>query len=315
MSFNSILFACCNKSSAVEIEIPVTDTSHKNKPALNGRLVFHQYSCYNCNDSRIVLYNFKTNQLQILSEDWDIINPMNAHFSPQGDRIVFMGINSSTGNWDVFIKSLNNNTPPVNLTISSNKTRNEDPKFSSNGNEIIFKSDGVLTSMDTLGNRISIFSNIETEASMPYYIKKDSIILFAAEKNGISGIYALNHGKTLQTLFNVNGVYAYYPIAFNDNSFVFTRWHSASNHHDQLYMGYLDGSPAQRLPFNDPEADYSDAYTADGVCLFVSSTRKGGKGGYDLYIADKNTGQMWSMSEYENSINSILNELGATYHR
>lgn len=304
----------CNKPATDSITEPGPDTTTKNKPALSGRLVFHHYSCYSCNDSKMLLYDFKSNRLETISGGWEIVNPMNAHFSPAGDKIVLMGINPLSGNWDIFLKSLDNDEPPINLTATTNAARNEDPKFSSNENEIIFKSNGVLTVMDTLGYITQTFTEIQGEASMPYFINKNATILYAAEKNSISGIYGLTSNNVIQTLFDINGIYAYYPIAFNDSSFVFTRWHSASNHHDQLYMGYLDGTPSQRLPFNEPAADYSDAYPVDNTHLLLSSTRKDAKGGYDLYIADKNTGQLWSLNEYNSGINTTLNELGASYH-
>lgn len=304
----------CNKPETNEITATTPDTTiMKDKPALSGRLVFHYYSCYSCEDSKMMLYDFKTNLLKTISEGWNIINPMNAHFSPAGDKIVLMGIDPVSGNWDVFLKSLNDDTLPVNLTSGSGVARNEDPKFSTDGKEIVFKANGLLTVIDTLGNIIHTFTAVQGEASMPYFINNNSTILYASERNSISGIYAL-HNNNIKTLFDLNGVYAYYPIAFSDSSFVFTRWHSASNHHDQLYMGYLNKTSFERLPFNEPSADYSDAYPIDTTHLFLSSTRKDSKGGYDLYIADKNTGQLWSLSGYNNMINTSRNELGVSYH-
>ena len=310
-----ITLACSKKHSAQSQNQPAPDTTTQNKPAFNGRLVFHRYSCYDCNDSKILLYNFATDKLVVLSENWNIINPMNAHFSPDGNTIVFMGITQTTGKWDIYLDDLQNVSLPVNLTASLSANRNEDPKFSSDGKSIVFKSDGKLTRLDLSTNQFATYNIPHAEASMPYFINNDQLILYAAEKNEVSAIYALNTGDNfIQPMFEAPGIYAYYPIALDNSSFVFTRWHSASNHHDQLYIGYLNGSPVLRLPFNEPSADYSDGYPVDDKHLLLSSTRQGTKGGYDLYIGNKTSGQVWSLSVYNTNINATGNELGASYH-
>lgn len=309
------ILGSCGKSSANLPNDVTSDTTHQNKPALSGRLVFHSYSCYNCNDSKMLLYDFASDKLKVLSENWAMINPMNAHFSPDGTTIVFMGITPETSDWDIYLENLNDTSAPTNLTSALTATRNEDPKFSADGKSIVFKSDGWLTRIDVLTNQVTTYHSIHTESSMPYFINKDQFILYATEKNGVSAIYALNtRDSTVQPVFETPGIYAYYPIATDDTSFIFSRWHASTNHHDQLYIGYLSGSIALRLPFNEPSADYSDGFPVDQTYLLLSSTRRDTKGGYDLYVANKMNGQLWSLSAYNATINTTGNELGATYH-
>lgn len=287
----------------------------QNKPALSGRLVYHSYSCYECGDSKIMLYDFATNTHTVLSTQWNINNPMNAHFSPDGKKIVFMGVDPETGQWDIFIWKTGDAAQPVNLTKALTKSRNEDPKFSADGSSVIFKSKGKLTRMDTLGNITAQYTVTQKEASMPYFADHDQYILYAAETDDISSIYSYNIAdKNVKTVFAAPGIYAYYPIAINDNSFIFTRWYSSSNHHDQLYMGYLDARASVALPFNEPSGDYSDAYPVDSKYILLSSTRSGTRGGYDMYIADIHTGAIWSMGMYNAAVNTKNNELGACYH-
>lgn len=308
--------ACGKKSTAYEQPgIPDPVDTIKNKPALCGRFVYHSYSCYDCNDSKLFMYDFATNSCIELSEGWNIKNPMNAHFSPDGRKIVFMGITPGTNQWDVYIWETGDAAQPDNLTAALLNSRNEDPKFSADGSSIIFKSKGELTRMDTLGNIIAQYTLPHKEASMPYFAGNDQYILYAAAENNISSIYSYHIADgTVKTLYADAGIYAYYPIVFNDSSFIFTRWYAASDHHDQLYMGYLNVKAPVMLPFDEPAGDYSDAYPVNTKYILLSSTRAGTKGSYDLYIADITTGDVWPLDLYNRNINSRNNELGACYH-
>jgi Tol biopolymer transport system component len=305
----------CSKATKANSGDQLPADTLQNKPALSGRLVYHSCSCYECNDSRIMLYDFATNSNAVLSTQWRISNPMNAHFSPDGKKIVFMGVDPETDQWDIFISKIGDTAQPVNLTKALTKSRNEDPKFSADGSSIIFKSKGKLTRMDTLGNIIARYTVAQQEASMPYFADHDQYILYAAETNDISSIYSYSIAdKNVKTIFTAPGIYAYYPITISDSSFIFTRWYSSSDHHDQLYMGYLNAKAPVALPFNEPSGDYSDAYPVDSKYILLSSTRSGSKGGYDIYIADIHTGAIWSMDLYNAAVNTKDNELGACYH-
>ncbi|MFT4016742.1 MAG: hypothetical protein QM668_07240 [Agriterribacter sp.] len=307
--------ACGKKNSAYEQPgVPAPVDTITSKPALSGRLVYHSYSCYDCNDSKLFLYDFHTNSNTVLSKGWNIQNPMNAHFSPDGKKIVFMGITPGTDQWDVFIWKIGDAAQPVNLTAALTNSRNEDPKFSADGLSIIFKSKGKLTRMDTLGNITARYTVPHKEASMPYFAGRDQYILYAAEENGISSIYSYHIAdEVVKSLYSAPGIYAYYPVAITDSSFIFTRWHSATNKHDQLYIGYFNTQTPLSLPFNEPTGDYSDAYPVNEQYIFLSGTHSGGRGGYDLYISDITNGSIWTLGEYNVYINTSGNELGACY--
>lgn len=49
--------------------------------------------------------------------------------------------------------------------------------------------------------------------------------------------------------------------------------------------------------------------------MFVSSTREGGVGGYDLYVAGIDSASVVSLSEWNPDINTDLEELGAAFYR
>lgn len=313
--FLVVLISDACSRSAVKPLAPA-DSTGVTQPALSGRLLFHSYSCYSCNDSKLYLYDFAARTLSVLSNGWAISNTMNAHFSPGGKSIVFMGTPQASDNWDVFIWRIGSATQPVNLTSKFGTSRDEDPKFSTDGSKIIFKQNGQMKEMDTLGNILNSISVAQREASMPYYVKGDTSVLYAG--NEATGTTADIYRVSLITGFvyalsSLASVEEYYPIARDDTSFLFTRWYSSANHNDQVYMGYLNGKTSLRLPFNESDQNYSDAFPVNHQYVILSSTRPGGKGSYDLYLADILTGERWSLSSYHVGINSTGNELGACY--
>lgn len=308
--FILILLASCSGSSQNNPipEIPVDNTP---QPVLSGKMVYHSYSCYNCNDSKMFLYNFSTNERTVLSQNWTISNPMNAHFSPDGTKIVFMGISQTNNSWDIFIFTLGTNIQPTNLTQNS-LGRDEDPKFSFDGTKIIYKTNGILKEMNTSGTILKTFTVPNSEASMPYYTTDGNSIVYSGNesKNATADIikYNILDGTTqsLATMVNIN---EYYPIVIDADTFLFSR----STTSDQVYLGYFNGTTAVKLPFNESDSDFSDAYPVDNHIILISSTKKGGRGEYDLYLADKITGKKWSLNLYNPYINSANNELGGCY--
>ncbi len=305
----------CSKAPA-NIQGPI-DTVKKDQPAVMGRLIFHSYSCYDCKVSKLYSYDFSTGKLLLLSDGWNIANAMNAHFSADGNKIVFMGEPAGTNNWDVFVWTIGSSVAPKNLTASFGTTRDEDPKFSNQGATIVFKQNGVIKEMDTLGNIIHSFTVPQPEASMPFYAKGDTVILYSGSEatGSTADIDKLSIASALtQPISAIKNLEEYYPIAFDDSSFLFTRWFSLDNQNDQVYRAFLNGSNAERLSFNEANENYSDAYPVNDSLVMLSSTRPGGKGGYDLYIANIKSGKRWSLGLYNPAINSERNELGACYY-
>ena len=317
VSFFCLLFFNCNKPNHSQGTLVINiDSPTEKPPVLTGRLVFHRYSCYGCNDSQLFLYNFSTHSLNEISSGWtNIKNAMNAHFSPDGSKLVFMGTDSGTNNWDIYLWRVNSASLPINLTAHFGLgSADEDCKFSSSGTKIVFKQNGVLTEMDTSGIILRHFPVPQSTASMPYYENGDTAILYAGTVGSSSNIYLYHIADGSITTKNaMTGIYSYYPITRDDTSFIFTRWYDVGNQHDQLYLDFFDNRGAQNLPFNDPLADYSDGYPFNGNYIFLSSDRTGGIGGYDLYVADMYTGNIWSLSYYNAGINSSFEELGSCY--
>ncbi len=311
------LLNSCSTSSQNDIIPAIPSIEVVAQPKLAGKMVYHSYSCYSCSDSQLFLYNFATDERTILSKNWNIINPMNGHFSPDGTKIVFMGISQENKSWDVFIYALGSNNQPLNLTAYSSES-DEDPKFSPDGSKIIFKQNGILKEMDNSGTILRSFTVSNSEASMPYYSSDGNAIIYAANEKNKNDLniykYSIATGIT-QPLSAIDKLEEYYPIVMNADNYLFTRWFSTNNENDQVYLGYFNNTNAVRLPFNESDSNFSDAFPVDSRTLLVSSSRAGGKGEYDLYLVDTITGKKWSLNLYNAYINSVKNDLGACYSR
>ncbi|HIF28897.1 MAG TPA: hypothetical protein EYQ40_10325, partial [Candidatus Marinimicrobia bacterium] len=284
-------------------------------PLSEGKIVFHSYSDYEAWDGKLFLYDFSEQLLTEISQGWDIDHTINAHFSPDGSKIVFMGApagNHDSSSWDIYLWDLFSGLP-INLT-ANNGLRDEDPKFSPNGSEIVFKQDGDLKVMDLINDTIIHTTNngYSIEESMPYYTSDSQYIIYARGAGISSDIYLINKdGMENQSLENITNIQEYYPIIRSNSTFLYTRWVSTANHHDQIYLGYFSDTNTQSLFFNDESADDSDPFPVNSEYVLFSSNRSGGQGGWDLYLADINSSTTWSMDEF--NLNSSIHELGICY--
>ena len=280
-----------------------------------GRIVFHRYSSYDAWDSVLLMVDLADHSLTEISEDWDIDHAMNAHFSPDGSLLVFMGDQrGGDRDWDVFLWTIGSSEAPQNLTQDWG-SRDEDPKFTPDGT-ILCKSDYDLIELDTTGSVLTRLTSdgADIEQSMPFATGDGTGVIYAQGAGESSDLYVIGRDGTGNTLVQgIEDVQEYYPVARDAETYLFTRWVSTSNLHDQVYLGYSDGAPAQSLPLNDSSSNESDAYPYGPDSIFLSSTRSGGAGGYDLYMAAIDSESVVSLSEWSPEINTPLNELGVAF--
>lgn len=284
---------------------------------IDGLLAFHAYKEYGDGTSRLYLFDFRTNALRCPSESWTTVrDSMNAHFSPDGKSLVFMGVSNKTGQWDCFLHELGSGQEPVNLTESFGG-RNEDPKWHPHGNKIVFKHDGSqLVETDLSGGAFNVLADGDSEElSMPFYTADGRQLLFSAKAgDGASSIEILSL-ETGQRRVLYAGCFAYYPIAEGEDSFVFAGKDRAEGH-DRIYRGFVDGRPALPFGFNRDDADTSDAFPLGNGLHVVSSTRGSPSGVYRLFLADAHDGELFPLSEITACFNGKnLNELGACFWR
>jgi len=266
------------------------------------------------------LYDFETNEHKNISKNWNIRHAMNANFSPDGNKIIFMGIRGNKDTWDIYMYDLTTQEHPVNLTPDD--ARNEDPRFSPDGKRIIFKRNLRLAEMNLeTGEISSVIPEDGHEYSMPDYNHDGTKVVASKLPSNVrndvgSAIVSIDlQSKTVTPLYDIPDVQDYFPVNANDESFYYSQGYSTEWKGDQVYRGYWDGRPSVRLPFNagrgeENEGDYSDASPAGGDWVVISSTRPGSQGSYDLYLANAVTGQVVSMSEYHKNINTPNAELG-----
>ena len=280
-------------------------------------MVFHRYSSYDAWDSVLLMVDLADYSLTEISTDWDIDHAMNAHFSPDGTQLVFMGDQrGGDRDWDVFLWTVGSSESPQNLTQDWG-TRDEDPKFTPSGT-ILCKSNYDLIELDTTGSVITTLTSDGTaiEQSMPFATHDGSQIIYARGAGASSDLHLMGRDGTGDTVVQGEpGLQEYYPIARDAQTYLFTRWASTTNIHDQIYLGYWDGTPAYALPLGDASSNDSDAFPYGEDAVFLSSTRSGGAGGYDLYVAGIDSEDVVSLSGWNPDINTPLDELGLTVFR
>jgi hypothetical protein len=287
-------------------------------PSLDGSLIYHRYSSYEAWDATLWMVDLPTGRQTQVGAQWKgMLSPINAHFSPDGHAITFMGSNTglSEKDWDVFVSKWNGQrwSEPTNLT-GPNGARDEDPKFSPDGVTIIYKENGVLTTVSKAGGPKKYLTANEPESSMPFYSPDGKTILF--ERNG--GIFTLVNGVTTKMRSGA-GRSSYYPIALDNQSFLYTR--VQDNDHDAIYRGFYDRRPSIRYFFNSTDWDSSDSYPlADGsrFIFYVSGNFLIPHGGYNLMVADLKAKKSYDIDEVYKEVRSVdlnsdLEELGPAW--
>jgi Tol biopolymer transport system component len=287
-------------------------------PEFTGQLLFHRYSSYDAWDSKLYLYDYKTGTLTCLSAAWAIDHAMNAHFSSDGRSIVFMGVprgRHDGRSWDIFLCALARSADPVDLT-ARNGLRDEDPSFSPDGKTIVFKQDGRVKFVDVATRKVRPLRELApgVEWSMPVFTTNGRAVVAMTGARASGDLYAVNlDGTKLMPIATTRGVQEYFPVAWDANRLLYVRWLSADNRNDQIYCYRWRDKKAERLPLWEDNSNASDPCPADDRWVFFSSTRSGGKGGYDLYAGDSVSGRAFPLAA--EGINTPAEELGACYRR
>ena len=285
---------------------------------LHGRIIFHRYTNYDAWDGRLYLYEFATKRLRCLSERWEIDHAINGNFSPDGKQIVFMGVprGQHRGDaWDVYLWKVDSRAKPLNLTEGLG-TRDEDPRFAPDGKRILFKQDGEIRIMDLANRQIQSipFGGAKAERSMPMFTPDGEHVIYAEGARKEMDLFLINVADgTRRPLAIEPELQEYFPVPLDASRFLYVRWTSRTDHHDQVWVSSLDGRTRGPLRFNQPGSDSSDPYPIDDRLVVYSSTRAGGQGGYDLYLGDREDGASWSLSSL--GINTPQEELGVCYDR
>lgn len=294
----------------------ITLSAQPNFPIKSGRIVFHTYSDWSNWDGKLFMFDFADRKLIEISKNWTSVDhPVNAHFSPDGSKIVFMAVpkGSHTSNsWNIYLFAINSTEEPVNLT--PNSYLDQDPKFFKDGIHICYKSNGDLKVMNIETKEIVQVTHDGwgVEESMPYPTTDGKKIIYSTGTGNNTFIYSVNlDGTENKIIDGTPNVHSYYPIVRDDSTYIFTRGTSASNAADDLFLANLNTGKSISLPFNISTADDSDPYPVDSEYVFFSSNRTGVKGGWDLFLGNSKTGASWTLSLF--GLNTTLHELGVCY--
>ncbi len=215
--------------------------------------------------------------------------------------------------WDVYLWKVDSREKPINLTEGLG-TRDEDPRFAPEGRRIVLKQDSEIRIMDLASRRIESlpFGGAKAERSMPMLTPDGKHVVYAEGARKDMDLFLIDVADgTRRPLAIEPEIPEYFPVPLDASRFLYVRWTSRTDHHDQVWIGSLDGRACRPLRLNQPGSDSSDPYPIDDRLVVFSSTRPGGRGGYDLYIGDREDGASWSLSSL--GINTAQEELGASY--
>jgi Tol biopolymer transport system component len=286
---------------------------------LNGRISYHTYSSYLATpspgdtiDGNVFLYNLDSQTLANITRSLSIKNAMNPHFSPDGSKLVFMAIAqgnpSARQNLDIYTydlaeAELTNLTPNVGII-------DEDPKFSPDGSQILWKRQGQIWRMNSDGSSQTQLTTTPDEKSGPNYSPDGTRIVYWSGASSSADIWWMNaNGTSPSSLIATSGIQEYYPIYRDANNILDSRWESASDQHDKIYNYSISSSTSTRLSINMSGVEDADAYPVNTDFLVFSSTRTGGN--YNVFVGRYGNGVAYTLS----GANSALQDLGPIYSR
>ena len=270
-----------------------------------GWLLWHSYSSYAALDSRLWLRTPDGTVTQITG---DFVHAMNGSFGRSPMQFTFMAIDSAADEWDIFLYDRGQIT---NLTQQSG-FRNEDPKLSPDGRQIVFKrgkwdaarGDFVyhLALLDLADGTVTALTDDSSERAMPCFSADGQSVYFTQYTDRIGAICRLDlQTHQTETVYSEAGVNAYYP-AVRDDLLYFTKWYSADNHCDQIMC--RNGETVTPAAFDSAAYDCSDACPLGGGAMIYSSTEQGA---YDLYYYDGTRAQRLD------TLSGAENDLGAAF--
>lgn len=289
------------------VSMPFISSSAEDKIP-EGWLMWHSYTDYLSMDSALFV---QAPDGEITEITGSFTHAMNGSFGSFPGDIVFMAIDLSANEWDIYRFNRTSGTV-VNLTPNSG-FRNEDPKFSPNGRKIVFKrgywdnniSDFAydIAELDLYTGEITMLTDDIYEDAMPCYSSEGDYIYYTKYSGGFSSICRINtETHEAETVFSEENTVSYYPQCCNENLY-FTKWYSEENHCDCI-MRY-DGKNTAAMPFNSQDYNCSDAFPVSDDSIIYSSTRNGS---YDLFYY--NGTDSVALSE----LNSEKQELGAAFY-
>jgi len=292
---------------------------------ITGRIAFHRYT-YDTNksplhpptsgdDGNVFIHDLDGNATANKTGSLSIMNCMNPHFSPDGALVTFMAIpTGQTRSWSnmrVYVLDMAENT-------LANPGTGQDPKFSPNGQTIVYKKSQQVWSMNRDGTSDQFLTTGSVEKSGPNFspVIGDGRIVywktwpdeFGAGRPREDIAWRLADGSEQTLRQGTASERCYYPIWRDSDHILFTlsKW-MIDHYEDEIYQYTISSTSSAILPINS-SFDDSDAFPAGNLIGFSSS--RGGD--YDLYIAQADGSSVQELSA-ANSASADIQELGGSY--
>ena len=284
---------------------------------MEGRLAAHSYTEYDDNnndgyhsiDGEIIVFDLATGTHYVQAEQTisnAVKHAMNPRFSEDGSQLVFMGLpddgtyshyNDSWANFlDIFLYDFRTDTM-INLSAQADLSEygdvEEDPDFSPDGQSVIFKRDrSDLWTINTNTfelTRLTFSTGLE-ESGPRYSPDGQWIAYWVGNGSDAEIVRQPVGGGSIGILISNPNIQDMYPAYITDDQLLYTRWTSTTEHDDEIYVyKFTDGSNSPAAFNNTGSADDSDPFAFQQDVVGFSSNRSG-KGGWDLFLGDINTG-------------------------
>jgi Tol biopolymer transport system component len=194
------------------------------------------------------------------------------------------------------------------------------PRWSPDGNKIIFANDGDgnydIYTMNKDGTGLAKLMDSNSNDIHPNYSPDGSKIIFMTDRDGNYEIYSMDsNGSNLVNLTNSTGMDNYATFSPDGSKILFA---SNRDGDHEIYIMDSDGNNLQKLTDNNSDDQYC-AFSPDGQKIAFVSKRDGGA--YEIYIMNKDgTNQTritndlaedyylnWASTTVNNNITSTIN--------
>jgi Tol biopolymer transport system component len=286
-------------------------------PALTGRLVYQDLN----GAGALYYYDFNgattcTLPVLIPTAAWNLTNPTNPAFTPDGQAILFSAVKNDQRHiyyWGI------GDELPVNLTNSMGNQRHDDPKLFWNSTTMTLtmiwkRADGIWTAdFDRDASGTPFLSQAQqvlagtggtgSETSAPIYSPDGSHIYYFLGAVQPQRIMRFDPGHDPVDAFPGQDAHSYYyPVVDNVSGKFFYVGGPYTNPktREKIFVfpnaNQLSGA-ASEWNASDTDSDNSDPSSIDGDYFVFSRDRNGdGDNDYELYVGRLSTGQYWSLT-------------------
>lgn len=281
-----------------------------------GRIACHAYNSYlgvpvSSSDGHILVYDLASPTRVAVTSSLPVQNAMNPRFSTDGARLTFMAIpqgkSPAYAALEVYLLDLADQSL---RRLTDNTVPDEDPDFAPDGERLVFKRSGQIWVINADGTGARQLTQTSAEKSGPRFAPDGASIVYWSKAAAEADVaWMRTDGSQARVLVANPGLQDYYPVFRDARTVLYTRWESTADHHDKIYEYSIATGLSQRLLINRAGSEDADPFPIDANTVGFSTTRSGGKGGYDLCLGDTLTGQVQWLAP----ANSPLHELGGVY--